>query len=253
MDTENAAVGNNEPTILYEDADVLVVNKPAGLVVHGDGRTHEPTLSDWLLARDPMMAHVGEPWTSPSGEVIPRPGIVHRLDRDTSGVMVIAKTNEAFTHLKIQFQDRLAHKQYDTLVYGHPKEEKGTIDKPIGRSPQDFRRWSAQPGARGEMREAVTTWQVVKRGIDPSTGERVTWIFAEPKTGRTHQIRVHLKAIHHPVLCDALYAPGKPCLFGLSRVALHAHFLTITLPNGKEMKFEAPLTPDFLKATEMLR
>jgi 23S rRNA pseudouridine1911/1915/1917 synthase len=252
METVNDAVENKEPTVLYEDTDVLVINKPAGLIVHGDGRTAETTLSDWLLARDPAMAQIGEPWTSASGEVIPRPGIVHRLDRDTSGVMIIGKTQEAFEYLKQQFKDRLPQKKYDALVYGHPKEDEGVIDKPIGRSPQDFRRWSAQPGARGEMREAQTSWKVLMRGIDSISGERVSLISAEPKTGRTHQIRVHMKAIHHPVLCDSLYASGKPCILELNRVALHARSLTITLPSGKEEIFEAPQPSDLQQAIERL-
>jgi 23S rRNA pseudouridine1911/1915/1917 synthase len=253
METENVAVENNEPQIIYEDTEVLVINKPAGLVVHGDGRTKESTLADWLIAYHPAIASIGEPWTSPAGEVIPRPGIVHRLDRETSGVMIIAKTQTAFEYLKQQFKDRQPHKRYDVLVYGHPKEDGGVIVKPIGRSPSDFRRWSAQPGARGEMREAETIWKVELRGTDPESGEKVSLITAEPKTGRTHQIRVHLKAIHHPVLCDSLYAAGKPCILGLNRVALHARSLTITLPDGTEHTFEAPRPKDLEEAIARLK
>jgi 23S rRNA pseudouridine1911/1915/1917 synthase len=253
MEPENGVVEDKEPIVLYEDADVLVIDKPAGLVVHGDGRTKEMTLADWLLLRDPGMANVGEPWESPSGEMIPRPGIVHRLDRETSGVMIIAKTQDAFEYLKQQFKDRVPRKRYEALTYGHPKEEGGVIDKPIGRSPSDFRRWSAQPGARGEMREAETLWSVKLRGTDPASGEKVSLIEAEPKTGRTHQIRVHLKAIHHPVLCDSLYAAGKPCLLGLNRVALHARSLTITLQNGVEKTFEAPRPADLEEAIAALK
>ena len=253
MEPENDVVENKEPDVLYEDAEVLVINKPAGLIVHGDGRTKEATLADWLLARDPGMTKVGEPWESPMGEMIPRPGIVHRLDRETSGVMIVAKTQEAFEYLKQQFKDRTPHKRYEALVYGHPKEEGGVIDKPIGRSSSDFRRWSAQPGARGEMREAETIWSVVQRGIDPISGEKVSLITAEPKTGRTHQIRVHLKAIHHPVLCDSLYATGKPCILGLNRVALHARSLTITLQDGSEQTFEAPRPRDLEEAIAALK
>lgn len=243
---------HNEVERIYEDDDVLVVNKPAGMMVHGDGRSNVPTLAGWIVARYPQMASVGEPWTAPTGEMIPRPGIVHRLDRETSGVMIVAKTQEAFEYLKQQFKDRLAHKQYDVLVYGWPKEDGGTIDKPIGRSPKDFRRWSAQPGARGEMRDAQTTWRVIARGTDTETGEQVAHLQAEPFTGRTHQIRVHLKAIHHPVVCDSLYAAGKPCLFGLRRVALHACSLTITLPSGSKESFEAPVPEDLRAALEGL-
>lgn len=252
MPHESAVEENNEPHILYEDDEVVVVDKPAGLIVHGDGRSAEDTLADWLLRRSPEMKEVGEPWQAPSGEMIPRPGIVHRLDRGTSGVMIIGKTQPAFEHLKQQFQDRAVHKEYDVLIYGHLKEERGVIDKPIGRSPQDFRRWSAQPGARGEMREARTLWSVVRQGKDMESGELVAWVRAEPETGRTHQIRVHFKAIHHPVVCDPLYAAGKPCLFGLSRTALHARSLSLVLPSGKEARFEAAFPADMTAATDAI-
>ncbi|HET8581551.1 MAG TPA: RluA family pseudouridine synthase [Candidatus Paceibacterota bacterium] len=243
MQSASAGMGNSEPRVLYEDADVLVLAKPSGLIVHGDGRSTEPTLADWLIARDPSITEVGEPWTAPSGAVIPRPGIVHRLDRETSGVMIVAKNDRAFAHLKQQFKERLAKKTYDVLAYGHPKEDGGLIDKPIGRSPRDFRRWSAQPGARGELRNAQTRWRVLARGRDEK-GEAIAHLEAEPLTGRTHQIRVHLKAIHHPVVCDALYAPNRPCCFGIGRVALHARRLAITLPSGEERVFEAPVPQD---------
>lgn len=238
-------VVENNPQVIHEDSDVLVINKPAGLMVHGDGRSEEKTLSDWLIERSPEIENVGEPWTNPEGLIIPRPGIVHRLDRDTSGVMIIAKTQESFEYLKEQFKERKAHKQYDALVYGQPKEDSGLIDKPIGRSAKDFRRWSAQPGARGEKREAQTKWTVLKRGTDPETGEAMSHISAFPRTGRTHQIRVHLKAIHLPVVCDSLYAPGRPCPKSLGRLALHARALQIEMPNGEKKTFEAPL-PDTL-------
>ena len=245
-------MASNIPSVIHEDEDILVVNKPARLVVHGDGRTREATLSDWLIETYPSIKEVGEPWVTPSGDEIYRPGIVHRLDRDTSGVMVIAKTQESFSYLKNLFQTREVHKQYDTIVYGHLKEKKGVIEKAIGRSPQDFRRWSAQPGARGEMREATTSWETVFEGKDSKTGELVTWLMAEPRTGRTHQIRVHLKAIHHPVICDPLYGEGKACLLGMERVALHARRITLSLKGGEERTFEAPLPEDMLEAKERI-
>ena len=144
--------------IIFEDKDILVINKPAGLVVHGDGRTKESTLADWILEKYPEMKEVGEPIKTSSGEIIWRPGIVHRLDRYTSGMMVVAKNNKAFLDLKIQFQDHLIEKTYRVFVYGIIKEEDGRIDRPITRSRKDFRLWSAQRGGRGEEREAVEVY-----------------------------------------------------------------------------------------------
>lgn len=232
------------PVVIYEDADVLVINKPAGLIVHSDGRTREPSVAEWVLKHYPALKNVGESWTSPQGEVVARPGIVHRLDRTTSGVMVIAKTEAAHAFLKKQFQERSIEKVYDALVYGHPKEDGGVIEMEIGRTKTDPRRWSAQYGKKGKLRAAVTEWKVLRRGVDPETREKVSHIEARPKTGRTHQIRVHLKAIHHPILCDSLYAAGKPCLFNLARPALHARSLAITLPSGERKLFSAPLPED---------
>jgi 23S rRNA pseudouridine1911/1915/1917 synthase len=233
--------------ILYEDKDLLALNKPAGLTVHADGKSAAPTLSDWLVEKYPNIREVGEPWTAPNGEQIFRPGIVHRLDRDTSGVLVVAKTQQSFTHLKKQFQERLAKKTYRAFVYGIVKNDAGIIDKPIGRSTSDFRKWSAEFGARGELREAVTEYKVLERG------KEATYIEVYPKTGRTHQIRVHLKSIGHSVVCDTLYAPKQKCILGFSRTALHAFSLQILSPTGKPLHFEAPLPPDFLHATEELK
>lgn len=227
---------------IYEDEDVLVINKPAGLMVHGDGRTEEETLADYIVSEYPHLREVGEPWVNPDGSVIPRPGIVHRLDRDTSGVIVIAKTQESYEYLKKQFQEREIQKVYNAFAYGSIKEDVGVIDKPIAKSKKDFRMWSAQPGARGKSREALTEYKVIKRGTD------VVFLELYPKTGRTHQLRVHLKAIHHPIVCDALYAPNRPCVLGFGRVALHAKRITFTLPNGQKRVCEADFPEDFEKA-----
>lgn len=242
----------NKPIILFEDADVLVINKPAGLIVHSDGRTIEPSVSEWVVEKYPQMKGVGEPWISPQGEVIDRPGIVHRLDRTTSGVMVLAKTQEAHAFLKAQFQARTTEKVYDALVYGHNKENTGTIEAEIGRSRQHPKRWSAQFGKKGNLRAAITDWEVVVRGFDPQSGERVMHMRCMPKTGRTHQIRVHLKAIHHPIICDHIYAEGRPCLFGLNRPALHARSLTIQIPSGATQTFEAEPPQDIQEAIDTL-
>lgn len=232
------------PKILYENNNILVINKPSGLVVHSDGKTQEPTLCDWLLKQYPEIAGVGEPLTLQNGSIIDRPGIVHRLDRDTSGVMVVTKTQEAHSHLKKQFKGREVKKIYHAFVYGNIKEDSGIIDKPIGRSPKDFRQWSALANARGELREAQTIFRVLGRTkID---GESVTYVELEPKTGRTHQIRVHMKAIGNPLVCDSLYAANRPCLISLERTALHARLISFKNMDGDEVSVEADF-PDDLK------
>lgn len=234
------------PEILYEDADVVVVNKPAGLIVHSDGRTQEPSVADWASATYPELREVGEPWTSPQGEVVPRPGIVHRLDRGTSGVMILAKTNDAYAFLKQQFGDRSTEKRYRAFVYGHPAQDAGTIEAEIVRIRSLPPRWGvAREGESRPHRAAVTEWRVLSRGIDAPSGEKAAYMEARPKTGRTHQIRVHLKHLGHPVVCDPLYAKGRPCLFAFNRPALHAFSLAITLPSGERRTFEAPVPDDF--------
>lgn len=238
-----------DPTIIYEDETVLVIHKPAGLIMHSDGRTVEPSVAEWVIGRYPSLSTVGESWTSPQGEVVPRPGIVHRLDRGTSGVVILAKTQEAYVFLKQQFQDRVAEKRYRALVYGHPKQDQGVIEAEIMRIRSVPPRWGvAREGEEKKHRVAITAWEVLARGTDPATGEKVAYLEASPKTGRTHQIRVHLKHLNHPVMCDPLYAKGRPCLLGFSRPALHAFSLTITLPSGERRTFEAPLPEDFTKA-----
>lgn len=236
-------VTENKPTIIHEDEEVLVINKPAGLVVHSDGRTEESSVADWVLENYPELKEVGEPWTNQKGAMIPRPGIVHRLDRDTSGVMVLAKTQEVFESLKEQFQERNIKKTYRAWVYGAMKEDEGEIDRPIGKSKADFRKWSAQPGSRGEQRQAHTAWELLE--VREENGEKYSLLELKPTTGRTHQLRVHLKAIHHPIVCDGLYAPKHKCALGFGRLALHAHTISIPLPNGEEKTFEAPLPPNF--------
>lgn len=235
----------SDPRIIYEDDDVLVINKPAGLIVHSDGRTAEPSVAEWVVQHYPSVAGVGEPWISPQGETIDRPGIVHRLDRTTSGVMVVAKTQSAYAFLKDAFQKRTVSKEYLAYVYGEMKEDRGVIDAEIERVRSTPPRWGVVRGGGNPGRAAVTGWEVVKRGTDTETGEKVSLITARPKTGRTHQIRVHLQSIHHPIIADALYAKGKPHLLGFERPALHAYRLSLALPSGEERMFEAPLPSDF--------
>ncbi len=231
--------------ILYEDDEVLAINKPAGLVVHPDGRTKEETLVDWVQSNYPKIseAQVGESIALTGGGEIKKPGIVHRIDRETSGVLLIAKTQESFLNLKAQFQARTISKHYKTFTHGFFKDASGIIDKPIGRSTSDFRRWSAEYGARGELREAVTKYEVLGQG--ESKGVKLSYLDVFPRTGRTHQIRVHLKAVGHPILGDKLYAPKAALALGFNRVALHASSIVFKSLNGEEKRVIAPLPTDF--------
>jgi 23S rRNA pseudouridine1911/1915/1917 synthase len=231
----------SEIQILYEDNDILAINKPAGLVVHSDGKTIEPSVADWIMEKYPHSKNVGEPINLSNGEKILRPGIVHRLDRETSGVLLLAKTSAGFTHLKNQFQNRQTEKIYNAFVYGIVKTDEGTIDRPINRSKKDFRLWSAQRGGRGEARDAITHYKVLKRGPRAAA----TYLEVRPETGRTHQIRVHFKAINHPVVGDNLYAPKKAPILSFARLALHASKISFLNLKGERVDIEAPLPRDF--------
>ena len=236
----------NKVKILFEDEDVLVINKPVGLVVHADGKTEEPNLCDWILKNYPKLEDVGEPLVLKEGTEIKRPGIVHRLDRETSGVLIIAKNQKSFLFLKEQFKNRKIKKIYNSFVWGEMKEEEGEINRPIGRSRKDFRLWSAQRGTRGKLREAITEYKVLKKNKDFS------FLEINLKTGRTHQIRVHMKAVNHPVVGDKLYAPKRDFALGFERVALHAFSVSFVLPKGNEIEVKAQLSDDFQKALELL-
>lgn len=241
MQNASADTANNI-SIVFEDSDCLVLNKPSGISVHADGKREEYTLVDWVIEKYPEMKEVGEPLVTSNNVVVHRAGIVHRLDKETSGLVLFAKNQEAFLHFKEQFQNRVAKKEYKAFVYGEVKENEGVIDRPIGRSKSDFRLRTAMRGARGEMREAITEYKVEKR----AGGFSCLSLF--PKTGRTHQLRVHLKAINYPIVCDKLYAPNKPCELGFERLALHAEKLSLINRGGEEVSFEAPLPEDFVEA-----
>jgi len=243
--------------IIHENNDFLIINKPSGLMVHGDGRSDEATLADWILEKYPDSAGVGEDWETDSGEIIQRPGIVHRLDRETSGVMVIARTPEAFDHLKRAFQNRTVNKEYHAIVYESVKHDDGIIDASIGKSRKDFRMWSAGRGARGRLRDAMTRYQVLER-FEDTKGNQFTYLACFPETGRTHQIRVHMKYLNHPVVGDNLYAgkrlkvdatSGQYAL-GFTRHALHAHMLSFPDMNDREERheFTADMPDDFKNA-----
>src|SRR3989344_4305065 len=161
-----------------------------------------------------------------------RPGIIHRLDKETSGVLLIAKTQESFEFLKKQFKKHQIKKVYNAFVYGKVSDpvaslrtgKKGVINAPIGRSPKDIRMWTAARGVRGDAKEAITEYLVLKRFEDQ--GENFSYLEVYPKTGRTHQIRVHLRYINHPVVSDSLYASNYEPALGFIRTALHARMIS---------------------------
>ena len=168
------------------------------------------------------------------------------FDKQTSGVIVLVKTQEAFLFLKKQFQERLTEKVYRAFLWGEMKETEGTIALPIGRSMSDFRRRSAERGAKAPLRDALTKWTRL------ASASGFSYVEARPKTGRMHQLRVHFKAIQHPIVADSLYAPRREKALGFERLALHALLLTIELPAGARKTFEAPLPNDFLEAEKLL-
>ncbi len=217
--------------ILYEDDDLLVINKPAGLLVHEALKDERrATVVDAILERYPEVIHVGDDPT--------RPGIVHRLDKDVSGLMVIAKTQAAFDSLKKQFQNRTIHKEYLALVYGTLPKETDTIELKIDRS-KNKGRMVARTGSQNG-KEATTIYDVLKRY------STATYVNVKILTGRTHQIRVHFQAIGYPIVGDKLYKVRgmKFREVPLPRLFLHSHKLTIRLMDGKEKSFMTPLPED---------
>jgi 23S rRNA pseudouridine1911/1915/1917 synthase len=227
--------------ILFEDEDLLVVNKPAGLVVHPAAGHAQDTLVNILLHHVKTLA---------MGFSENRPGIVHRLDRDTSGILVVAKNDLAHHHLARQFRLKTAHRIYWALVFGIPPLKAGTYKSYLSRHPQDRKRFASHPGGSGKF--AVTHYKVLQ-----SLPSRVSWLECKLETGRTHQIRVHLSEAGHPILGDAIYG-GKaraknlsnkaaPLVTGMKRIALHATELGFEHPRNHEKMFFRAGWPEELK------
>ena len=224
-----------EVDVRYEDHDVIVVAKPAGIVVHPGAGHSSGTLVHGLLARFPEIATVGDPF---------RPGIVHRLDRDTSGLMVVARSARAYEALVDQLAARAVERRYDALVWGHLDAPRGTIDAPIGRSAARRTRMAI----RDEGRPARTAY-VVDRAFDEPRCSRLS---CKLETGRTHQIRVHLAAIGHPVVGDATYG-GRRDSIELSRPFLHATHLAFAQPvTGDILTFDEPLPAELAAILDSL-
>lgn len=225
--------------ILYEDEQLLILNKPIGLVVHPAPGHAEGTLVNALLA------HCGDQLAGIGG--VQRPGIVHRLDKDTSGAIAIAKTDRAHQQLQAQFKTKTARREYLAVVYGAPATATGTIDAPIGRHPVDRKKMAVVPEERGGRR-AVTHWQVEER-----LGN-FTLIRFQLETGRTHQIRVHSAHIGHPVVGDPVYGAGRSIGVNLTGQALHAWKLRLQHPiSGEWIEVVAPLPQEMIKLLEILR
>jgi 23S rRNA pseudouridine1911/1915/1917 synthase len=220
--------------VLYEDRDVLVIDKPAGMVVHPAAGHWHGTLVNAVLFHAPDLEGVGGAH---------RPGIVHRLDKDTSGVILVAKNDAAHRKLQGQFKNREVEKTYLALVYGGLDPAKGEINAAIGRDPRDRKRMGVVAASQG--RPATTRYQVVSVHRIPTSAERLTLLACRPLTGRTHQIRVHLAHIHHPIVGDEVYGPRRKLPFACPRQFLHAERLRFRLPStGETVEFTAPLPSD---------
>ncbi|OGD32947.1 hypothetical protein A3C78_00220 [Candidatus Azambacteria bacterium RIFCSPHIGHO2_02_FULL_45_18] len=225
--------------IVYEDDDVIVINKQPGISVHPSINEKSGTLANALEAHYPPMAEIGE---DPA-----RPGIVHRLDKDTSGLLVAAKNQEAFEFLKNQWQKGMVTKKYLALVVGRINKERGEIKSELARSKKDFRkRMVVMPKfeSKVEGKMAITEYKVLQRFKD------YTYLEVYPKTGRMHQIRVHFASMGNPVAGDKIYGKQKKVPVGLARQFLHAYYLSFSLPaqaglpGGKKLALEADISGD---------
>ena len=222
--------------VVYEDQDVIVVNKPTGMVVHPAPGHPDGTLVNALLY------HCGESLSGVGGQK--RPGIVHRIDRDTSGLIIAAKNDAAHLALAAQLADHTLARTYECLAVGNFREDSGTVDAPIGRHPVDRKRMAV---VRQGGREAVTHWEVIARYPG------VTHLRCRLETGRTHQIRVHLAYIGHPILGDTVYGAKKP-VAGLTGQCLHAVGLRFIHPRtGEPVELTCPLPEEFVRMLEKLR
>lgn len=240
-----------EAEVIYENKDFLAINKPSGMLTHTDNskikeqnsKLRWPTLTSWLLEKYPAIRGVGD-------DPATRPGIVHRLDKDTSGVILVARTQEYFDYLKKLFQEHTIKKTYVALVYGTPKEKKGVIDKPIALKAGTTKR--SVHGGKME-KEAITEYEVEKifnfqssifKSKPEIKSQKISFLKVWPKTGRTHQIRVHLASIGCPVLNDVIYARKKEKM-GSGRLMLHALSLEFTNQEGKKIFIESEVPKEF--------
>lgn len=222
--------------VIYEDHNLIAINKTAGMVVHPSAGHRSGTLVNAILAHSPEIAGVGG---------VKRPGVVHRLDKDTSGVILVAKNDQSHQLLQEQFRARRVEKLYLTLVDGIPKSSTGKIDAAIGRSKRDRKKMAVFP--EGQGRDSVTKYSVIE------AFDKHSYLQVMPKTGRTHQIRVHMAFIGNPVVGDQVYGRKKPSLY-LKRQFLHAAEIRIMIPGVTGMQtYKAPLPEDLNTVLENLR
>ena len=239
-----------EPELIYADDDIIVVSKPAGMPVHEAKHSTDRTLTDWLLERFPEIESVGDvPADEAKAIHLYRPGIVHRLDKLTSGVMVVARNQESFLRLKELFQSRAVSKVYLALACGHLKEQRGTITGALGRLASSPTKMGIL-GARGGIRmpkEAVTEYAVLEQFSAAALLE------VRPRTGRMHQIRVHLASIGHPVAGDVVYGGRGVCFRELGRQFLHAATLSFAFREGQMLSFSAELPKELAELLQKIR
>ena len=234
--------------VIYEDADLIVINKPVGMVVHPAAGNPDGTLVNALLW------HCGESLSGVGGVI--RPGIVHRIDKDTSGLLVVAKNDETHLALSAQLARHEIRRVYGAIAIGNFPEEHGTVDAPIGRHPVDRRKMAVLRAPSAHAKPAVTHWSVVARG--EGDGTRFTLLRCELETGRTHQIRVHLSSVGHPRLGDPVYGGDRTRFETHHRdlipgQLLHAAHLSFTHPRtGTEVQFECPLPDNFRRLNRIL-
>ncbi|MBI2674336.1 MAG: RluA family pseudouridine synthase [Candidatus Yanofskybacteria bacterium] len=229
---------NTNINISYEDENLLILNKPAGMITHPKNISDkQDSITGWLVEKFPDIKNIGEPFIA-SGSEVPRTGVVHRLDKDTSGLLLVAKNDKAFFYLKKLFQDRKIRKYYLALVNGRPKKPKDTISSPLGRI--GLKRTTKIIGDKLiDKKEAETEYRTVKNYKD------YTLLEVLPKTGRTHQIRVHLNSIGTPVAGDIIYGFRKAATpLGLGRLFLHAYKLEFVSLSGEKLVIEADLPQD---------
>lgn len=235
---------NGPVKIVHQDCNLLVVDKPGGIIVYPERKTIEKTLIDFLLKKYPNLKNVGK---------APRYGIIHRLDKDTSGLLLIAKNKNSLEFLQKQFKEKGVEKKYLLLVVGVVKTTQGIIETFLARSPKDRRKQKvflpSEPKAEDKkLRKALTEYRVIKNF------KNYTLIEAIPKTGRKHQIRAQMVYLGHPIAGDKLYGFRKqPCPKGLRRHFLHAHYLKIKLPSGQIKEFHSKLAEDLRRVLKNLK
>lgn len=238
---ENKIIPNSKVEFekIFEDENIVVIDKPAGIQIHPDYNEKFETLVNGILAKYPEISSVTEDSSDLSKM---RPGIIHRLDKDTSGIVVIARNKKAFDELKRMFQEREIEKKYLAIVYGTPEEKSGTIDKPLARTSNYRRQTVAGKKTKTKIREAVTQYKLVRK-----LSQDLSLLEVSPKTGRTHQIRVHLFSIGHPIIGDKLYKSKKiKAIPFIDRQMLHASDIKFKL-FGKTHEFSAKPPEDFRK------